>query len=128
MKDFLYQLLCKLAEKYAPEREGEIIGDYSDILINDLEKRFGTLDYFRFLDSTSLRNYLKKTYLHVNNESLDYAVCKIMIKYADDTFRKFKTEEEKEDFVKIVLQYYDDTDIETAKYIRAQMMDDDATP
>ena len=128
MKKFLYSLYSELAKKYAPEKEGEIIGDYSDILINDLEKRFGTLDYFRFLDAASLREFLQKRYLHVNQESLDYAVCKIMMKYADDNFRKLKKEEEKENFIKIVLLHYCDTDIMKAKYIIDHLLADDVKP
>lgn len=128
MKTFLYRLFCELAKKYTPEKEGEIIGDYSDILINDLKKRFGTLDYFRFFDGIRLRDYLKKTYLYVNQESLDYAISKIMIRYSDDTFRKYKSEKEKENFIKIVLQHYYETNIIAAKIIMDFLIEEDTAP
>ena len=39
----------RIAEKWNPPKEGEILGDYSDILIYDLEKRLGSLECFRFI-------------------------------------------------------------------------------
>lgn len=115
MKNSVYKLLRKLAKIPDTDQENCIMGDHSDVLLSDLEKRLGTLDCFRFLDCATIRALIQKNYTHVNTETLDFAVSKIMMRNSGDTFRRFKTEEERCNFTKTILNYYMEHNINVAK-------------
>ncbi len=115
MKNSFYKLLRKFTKIPDPNPKNCIVGDHSEILLTDLEKRLGTLDCFRFLDCATIRDLIQKNYRHVNTETLDFAVSKIMMRNLGDQFRTFKTEEERCNFTKTILNYYMEHNINVAK-------------
>ncbi len=115
MKNSLSKLLCKIAKLPDPNAKNCIVGDHSEVLLIDLEKRLGTLDCFRFLDCATIRELIQKNYRHVNTETLDFAVSKLMMRNSGDPFRTMKTEEERCNFTKTILNYYMEHNINVAK-------------
>lgn len=106
IRDFRYIDLSEKLKKLESKKEVALADDYSDILINDLAKRLGTLDRLKYLKGTQIKDLIKANYKFINEETLYVAVAKILMRYSEDDFKYHKPEEERTDFIKILVDYY----------------------
>ncbi len=77
-------------------------GNFADILLLDLEKKLGSLDCFRFLSPEHITDLIRRNYNNINAETLEYAVCKILIDYMDDDFKYGKNKKNQIDFASLL--------------------------
>lgn len=74
-----------------------ISGDYSEILLNDIEKHIGSLKEFRFSDKKQIKKIIKMNYKNVNDETLYKTIYKIILFNLDDKFYSYKNKDKKID-------------------------------
>lgn len=94
-------------EENKPPKKEPLKGNYSEILLQDLKKKIGTLENFKFLDIIDIAKLIKMNYRYVNAETLSFAVLKIKIQELDNEIdgdiSRFKPEEQRINFVEIVI-------------------------
>ncbi len=94
-----------LIEKYKyNKRMKEDERVFDDELIETLKKdlKDESLTCFRFLDTEQIKEVIKRNYRNVNERTLIFAACKIVIKQFVDDFSKYKDFDDRIDFEEIV--------------------------
>ena len=61
-----------------------------------------TLECFRFMDTEQIKEIIKRNYKNVNERTLIFAICKIVINQFVDDFSKYKDFDDRIDFEEIV--------------------------
>ena len=104
MSNIFRKLFMKKLEETPPKKE-KLTGNFSDILIMDLEKKLGSLEGFQFLHSDQIKDLIKRNYNYVNEDSLGLAAAKIMLKFIENDFDRPKEKEDKINFMGVLLDY-----------------------
>lgn len=91
-----------IIEKYRYNKKmKEDTRNFDEELIQILKRdlKDDTLECFRFMDTKQVKEVIQRNYKNVNETTLIFAVCKIVLIHFLDDFRKYREHEEKTDFI-----------------------------